>query len=96
MPMGIMPVVIQNIFNSLPVSQGASILRQIFLRDIIKDVFMGAPESVVADYRYFQGIDLKILGHILTLNEMMISIFVGIILLFLLSVLRFKNLTKKV
>jgi len=95
MPMGIMPKVIQNVFNSLPVSQGASLLRQIFLRDIIKNVFNGAPESVVADYRYFQGIDLKILGHILSPNEMMISILVSIVLLFGLSVLRFKHLTKK-
>lgn len=96
MPMGIMPKVIQDVFNSLPVSQGASLLRQIFLRDIIKDVFNGAPSSVVADYRYFQGIDLKILGHILTPSEMLISIIASIVLLFVLSILRFRNLKRKV
>jgi multidrug/hemolysin transport system permease protein len=95
MPMGIMPKVIQNVFNSLPVSQGASILRQIFLRDIMIDVFKGAPESVVLDYRYFQGIDLKILGHILSPTDMIISILASIVLLFILSVFRFKHLTKK-
>lgn len=95
MPMGIMPVLIQNMFNSLPVSMGASLLRQIFLRDIIKDVFAGAPESVVLDYRYFQGIDLKILGHILTPNEMLISIVAGILVLFILAWLRFTRLYKK-
>lgn len=95
MPMGIMPVLIQNMFNSLPVSMGASLLRQIFLRDIIKDVFAGAPESVVLDYRYFQGIDLKIFGHILTPSEMLIGIIASIILLFVLNLLRFKNLKRK-
>jgi len=95
MPMGIMPKVIQDVFNSLPVSQGASLLRQIFLRDIISDVFIGAPESVVLEYRYFQGIDLKILGHILSPNEMLLSIIVGIFVLFVLCILRFRNLVKK-
>jgi multidrug/hemolysin transport system permease protein len=95
MPMGIMPKVIQDVFNSLPVSQGASLLRQIFLRDIIKEVFNGAPESVVLDYRYFQGIDLKILGHILTPSEMLISIIAGIVVLFALNLLRFRNLKRK-
>lgn len=95
MPMGIMPKVIQDVFNSLPVSQGASLLRQIFLRDIISDVFHGAPESVVLDYRYFQGIDLKILGHILTPNEMLLSIVGSIFVLFVLCILRFRNLYKK-
>jgi len=95
MPMGIMPKVIQDVFNSLPVSQGASLLRQIFLRDIIKEVFNGAPESVVQDYRYFQGIDLKILGHILTPSEMLISIIAGIVVLFVLNLLRFRNLKRK-
>ena len=95
MPMGIMPKVIQNVFNSLPVSQGASLLRQIFLRDTIKEVFKGAPDSLVLDYRYFQGIDLKILGHILSPTEMMISILASIVLLFVLCILRFRRLTKK-
>jgi len=95
MPMGIMPVLIQNLFNSLPVSMGASLLRQIFLRDIIKDVFAGAPNSVVLDYRYFQGIDLKILGHILSPQEMLIGIIASIVLLFVLSFFRFRNYSKK-
>lgn len=95
MPMGIMPVLIQNMFNSLPVSMGASLMRQIFLRDIIKDVFAGAPESVVLDYRYFQGIDLKVFGHILTPSEMLIGIIASIILLFVLNLLRFRNLKRK-
>lgn len=95
MPMGIMPKVIQDVFNSLPVSQGASLLRQIFLRDILTDVFKGAPESMVLDYRYFQGIDLKILGHILTPGEMLISILASIVLLFVLNLLRFRRLYKK-
>ncbi len=95
MPMGIMPKVIQDVFNSLPVSQGASLLRQIFLRDIIAKVFKGAPNSVVLEYRYFQGIDLKMLGHIITPTEMLISILASIVILFVLNLFRFKQLYKK-
>jgi len=95
MPMGIMPVIIQDIFNSLPVSQGASILRQIYLKPILADVFNGAPASMLADYRYFQGIDLKIFGHILSVDYMLMSIVISIIVLFAISLLRFKSLSKK-
>jgi multidrug/hemolysin transport system permease protein len=94
MPMGIMPVFVQNVFNALPVSMGASLLRQIYLAPIIDEVFAGAPSSVVADYRIFQGIDLVMFGHVLTPSVMMISMVAGVVLLFLLSVLRFRTLHK--
>ncbi|MEI7668325.1 MAG: ABC transporter permease, partial [Erysipelotrichaceae bacterium] len=96
MPMGIMPVVIQDIFNSLPVSQGASILRQIYLKPILADVFNGAPATMISEYRYMQGIDLKIFGHILSVNYMLMSIVLSIVVLFIISLMRFRVLSKRV
>lgn len=96
MPMGIMPIFVQNMFNILPVSLGASLLRQVYLGPIIKSVFKNAPAEMVSEYRYFQGVDLKVFGNILTLEFMYIGIFVSIILLFILNFLRFKNLSKRV
>jgi len=51
---------------------------------------------MLSEYRYFQGVDLKVFGRILTPEFMYIGIFVSIILLFLLNFLRFKNLSKRV
>lgn len=94
MPMGIMPVFVQNIFNALPVSMGASLLRQIYLAPIIDDVFAGAPSAVVSDYRIFQGIDLVMFDQVLTPSFMMIAMVAGVAILFVLSVLRFRTLHK--
>lgn len=95
MPMGIMPKLVQNLFNSLPVSQGASLLRQIYLRHTMAKVFQGAPEAVLLDYRYFQGIDLKIGETILSPAFMFMSIFISILLLFGLNLLRFRSMKKR-
>lgn len=95
MPMGIMPVFVQNMFNILPVSLGASILRQIYLGPIMDKVFAQAPIEMVNDYRYFQGIDLKVFGNILEPDFMLIMIFVSIGILFILNLLRFSTLRKR-
>lgn len=95
MPMGIMPVFVQNMFNILPVSLGASILRQIYLGPIMDKVFAQAPIEMVNDYRYFQGIDLKVFGNILEPDFMLIVIFVSIGILFILNLLRFSTLRKR-
>ena len=96
MPMGIMPVFVQNMFNILPVSLGASLLRQVYLSPILDTVFKNAPVEMLSEYRYFQGVDLKVFGRILTPEFMYIGIFVSIVLLFILNFLRFKNLSKRV
>ena len=96
MPMGIMPVFVQNMFNILPVSLGASLLRQVYLSPILDTVFKNAPAEMLSEYRYFQGVDLKVFGRILTPEFMYIGIFVSIVLLFILNFLRFKNLSKRV
>lgn len=96
MPMGIMPVFVQNMFNILPVSLGASLLRQVYLSPILDTVFKNAPVEMLSEYRYFQGVDLKVFGRILTPEFMYIGIFVSIVLLFILNFLRFKNLSKHI
>ncbi len=95
MPMGIMPVFVQNMFNILPVSLGASLLRQIYLAPIMDKVFIGAPIEMVNEYRYFQGIDLKVFGYLLEPNFMLIAIFISIGLLFILNLVRFSKLSKR-
>jgi len=95
MPMGIMPLFVQNMFNILPVSLGASMLRQIYLGPIMDKVFAQAPIEMVNEYRYFQGIDLKVFGNILEPNFMLIVILASIGVLFILNLLRFTTLSKR-
>ncbi len=94
MPMGIMPVFVQNLFNALPVSMGASLLRQLYLAPIMDDVFAGAPANVVSDYRIFQGIDLVMFEQVLTPSLMFMAMVIGVVVLFGLSVVRFRKLHK--
>ena len=96
MPMGIMPVFVQNMFNILPVSLGASLLRQIYLSPILNTVFKNVPAEMISDYRYFQGVDLKVFGTILAPEFMVFGIIASIVLLFILNFFRFKNLSKRV
>jgi len=95
MPMGIMPVFVQNMFNILPVSMGGSLLRQIYLGPILDTVFKQAPAEMVSNYRYFQGIDLKVFGNILEPNTMLLGIIASIFILFLLNFIRFSKLSKR-
>ena len=95
MPMGIMPVFVQNMFNILPVSMGGSLLRQIYLGPILDTVFKQAPAEMVLDYRYFQGIDLKVFGNILEPNTMLMGIIASIFILFILNFIRFSKLSKR-
>ena len=94
MPMGIMPVFVQNLFNALPVSMGASLLRQLYLAPIMDEVFAGAPANVVSDYRIFQGIDLVMFEQVLTPSLMFMAMVIGVVVLFGLSVVRFRKLHK--
>lgn len=94
MPMGIMPVFVQNLFNALPVSMGASLLRQLYLAPIMDEVFAGAPANVVSDYRVFQGIDLVMFEQVLTPSLMFMAMVIGVVVLFGLSVVRFRKLHK--
>lgn len=95
MPMGIMPIFVQNMFNVLPISMGASLLRQVFLKNVISEVFANAPSEVILNYRYFQGIDLKVYGHILEPNLMYTALIISTILLFVFTLYRFSKLNKR-
>jgi len=95
MPMGIMPIFVQNMFNILPVSMGGSLLRQIYLGPILDTVFKQAPAEMVLEYRYFQGIDLKVFGTILEPNTMLMGIIASIFILFILNFIRFSKLSKR-
>jgi multidrug/hemolysin transport system permease protein len=89
MPMGVLPRIVQDVCNLIPVSQGASLLRHLYMNPIIEKLFAGAPLETVTNYRVLQGIDLT-LNKITLTDPMMLTYLVASIGVFLIfSVLRF-------
>jgi multidrug/hemolysin transport system permease protein len=89
MPMGVMPRIVQDVCNLIPVSQGASLLRHLYMNPIIEKLFAGAPLETVTNYRILQGIDLT-LNKVTLSDPMMLTYLVASIGVFLIfSVLRF-------
>jgi multidrug/hemolysin transport system permease protein len=89
MPMGVMPRIVQDVCNLIPVSQGASLLRHLYMNPIIEKLFAGAPLETVTNYRVLQGIDLT-LNKVTLSDPMMLTYLIASIGVFLIfSVLRF-------
>jgi len=89
MPMGIMQRIVQDVCNLIPVSQGASLLRHIYMNPIIERLFAGAPAETVTNYRILQGIDLT-LNKVKLNDQMMLLYLVGSIgVVLILSIVRF-------
>lgn len=92
MPMGIMPRIVQNVCNLIPISQGASLLRHIYMDDLLTKLFTGAPAGSLSEYRLIYGVDLTV-GKILLTNELMILYLIGSIIIFMIvNVIRFKKM----
>jgi len=92
MPMGVMPRIVQDVCNLIPVSQGASLLRHIYMNPIIERLFAGATVETVTNYRILQGIDLT-LNKVTLTDQMMLLYLIGSIGVFLvLSIVRFNTM----
>ncbi|MGB7593999.1 MAG: ABC transporter permease [Erysipelotrichaceae bacterium] len=92
MPMGVMPRIVQDVCNLIPVSQGASLLRHIYMNPIIERLFAGATAETVTNYRILQGIDLT-LNKVTLTDQMMLFYLLGSIVVFLiLSIVRFNTM----
>jgi multidrug/hemolysin transport system permease protein len=92
MPIGIMPNSIQIVANLLPASQGASLLRKVFLEKPMAEVFAHAPAKVVDEYTKLQGIDLYFGDFKLTVLFMIAFIVLSIIIFSIMNVIRFKKM----
>jgi len=90
-PMGIMPNAIQVVSNVIPVSQGASLLRKVFLEQPMTEVFGNSPQ-LVSEYSKMQGIDLYFGSFELTSNFMVIFIIGSIIIFTIMNIIRFRNM----
>lgn len=90
-PMGSLPKGIQTFANLIPVSQGASLLRKIFLDAPSKAVFH-SNVTALKDYNQAMGVDLYINNHALSSHFMIIYILGSIVLLCVLNTIRFRKM----
>ena len=90
-PMGIMPSAVQMVSNVIPASQGASLLRKIFLEQPMNQVFAGST-TAINEYSKMQGVDLYFSKTELT-SGFMIAFIVGSIIVFaIINIIRFRKM----
>ncbi len=92
MPMGIMPRIVQNVCNLIPISQGASLLRHIYMDELLTKLFAGAPVGALSNYRLIYGVDLTIEKTVLTNGGMIVYLLASILLFMILNIIRFKKM----
>ncbi len=89
-PIGIMPKGVQVVSNLVPVSQGASLLRKIFLDSPTNEVFQDAAQKL--EYFKTQGVNLYMGDFELKASFMVIYILCSIILFGIINIIRFKKM----
>lgn len=90
-PVGILPKGVQIFSNLIPVSQGAALLRKIFLNVPASEVFGNASQGL-KEYSDMQGVNLHIGNFELTSRFMIIYIIGSIILFAIINIIRFKKM----
>lgn len=93
-PMGIMPKAVQMFSNILPASQGASLLRKVFLEKPLLEVFGKAPGAAL-EYKKLEGVNLYVGSHELTSEMMLFYIILSIAILTIINIIRFKKMKNK-
>lgn len=91
-PIGIMPKFLQIFSNIIPVSQGASLFRKIFLETPVNEVFKNAPIEALSEYYKMQGVNLYVGNYELSSNFMILYIIGSIILFSIINIIRFKKM----
>jgi multidrug/hemolysin transport system permease protein len=94
-PIGLLPKGLQIVSNLLPVSQGASMLRKIFLDSPASIAFKNANATYINEYFKMQGITLYLGDFELKVNFMIFYIFLSIIIFSIISIIRFKKMKNK-
>jgi len=71
MPIGMFPDTVRTIIGVFPISHATSLLRQIFMRDAIIDIFEGAPDRMIEEFMLDMGVFYEIGG---TLTNAAVSV----------------------
>jgi len=82
--MGELPIILQKILKFIPAVHGVSLIREAFLENVIKSVFVGQPTEVFERYLDYMGITLSFNGTMINDSyKVIILLITGIIFLIL-------------
>lgn len=94
LPMGLLPNMVQKIVKLFPIVYGTSLMRGVYVKDAIENVFNGAPVEIINEYTDYMGITLSLGGqYINDTKKVLILLGSGFIFIVLSSiVLKKKNI----
>ncbi len=94
LPMGLLPNMVQKIVKLFPIVYGTSLMRGVYVKDAMENVFNGAPVEIINEYTDYMGITLSLGGqYINDTKKVLILLGSGFIFIVLSSiVLKKKNI----
>lgn len=94
LPIGVLPNIVQKAIKCFPIVYGTSLMRELYVKDAMDNVFIGVPEKIVNEYTNYMGITLSIgEKQIDDLQKVLILLLSGLIFTILsVVVLRNKNI----
>lgn len=63
LPMGLLPNMVQKIVKLFPIVYGTSLMRGVYVKDAMENVFNGAPVEIINEYTDYMGITLSLGGE---------------------------------
>lgn len=60
LPMGALPNMVQKAVKCFPIVYGTSLMREVYVKDAMDNVFSGAPEKILNEYTNYMGITVSI------------------------------------
>lgn len=90
-PLGALPSFAQHAIMYFPISHTTMLLRNVFMENSLENVFAGAPQEVVEEYKLVYGVTYKLHDHVLSLPTSYLIVAGATIVLAVLSIVIFKR-----
>lgn len=95
LPMGLLPNMVQKIVKLFPIVYGTSLMRGVYVKDAMENVFNGAPVEIINEYTDYMGITLSLGGqYINDTKKVLILLGSGFIFIVLSSIVLKKRTLK--
>lgn len=75
-PIGSLSDGVETIIKSIPLAQAAALLRQIMMKDVIKNVFHDVPKKELDEFKQYYGMNIIFDNHQLTSMEIVVTLII--------------------
>ena len=87
-PIGVLSAPVQNVMNVLPTAHAVTIMRKVYMKEAINEVFEGAPSEVYNSYAEFNGLTIKIGSFEMQDWHMILSMIIFMGIFYTLSIIK--------